>query len=254
MAKNAKTAEKLHSSLTLAKYCSKFSKPGFNCTWTVSFQIFRLDSEKPEKSKIRLLTSAGSWKKQENARKTCSSALWTTPKAVTVWDHNKLWEILQVMGTPAHLSCLQRTLYAGRESTVRTGHGPKYSFQIGKGVCQGCILSPCFFNWYAEDIMRNAGLDEAQDGIKTGEKYQPPQIYKWHHPYGRKQRGIKEPLDDSEIAEWICWLKSQHSKKSDHGIWSHHFVAYKRGNSGKSDRLYPLELQNLCRWWLQLWN
>ena len=108
--------------------------------------MFQLDSEKPEESKIRLPTSAGSWKKQENARKTSTSALWTMPKALTVQDHNKLWKILQVMGTPAHLTCLQRTLYVGRESTVRTGHGPKDSFQIGKGVRQGCMLSPCFFN------------------------------------------------------------------------------------------------------------
>ena len=82
-------------------------------------------------------------------------------------DHNKLWRILQEMGTPDCLTCLLRNLYAGQEATVRTGHGTRDWFQIGKGVRQGCILSPCLFNLYAEYIMRNAGLDEAQAGIKV---------------------------------------------------------------------------------------
>ena len=81
-------------------------------------------------------------------------------------DHNNLWKILQEMGTPDHLTCFLRNLYAGQEATVRTGHRRTDWFQIGKGVCQGCILSPCLFNSYAEYIMKNAGLDEAQAGIK----------------------------------------------------------------------------------------
>ena len=80
-------------------------------------------------------------------------------------DHNKLWKILKEMGIPDHLTCLLRNLYAGQEATVRTGHGTDW-FQIGKGAHQGCILSPCLFNFYAEYIMRNAGLDEAQAKIK----------------------------------------------------------------------------------------
>ena len=80
-------------------------------------------------------------------------------------DHNKLWEILKEMGIPDHLTCLLRNLYASQKATVRTGHGTTYWFQIGKGVRQGCILSPCLFNLYAEYIMRNAGLDEEQTGI-----------------------------------------------------------------------------------------
>ena len=82
-------------------------------------------------------------------------------------DHNKLWKILQEMGIPDYLTFLLRNLYAGQEATVRTGHGTTDWFQIGKGVCQGCILSPCLFNLYAEYIMRNTGLEEAQAGIKT---------------------------------------------------------------------------------------
>ena len=86
-------------------------------------------------------------------------------KAFDCVDHNKLWEILKEMGIPDHLICLLRNLYAGQEVTVRTGHGITDWFQIGKGVCQGCILSLCLFNLYAEYIMRNAGLEEAQAGI-----------------------------------------------------------------------------------------
>ena len=81
-------------------------------------------------------------------------------------DHNKLWRILKEMGIPDHLTCLLRNLFAGQEATVRTGHGTTDWFQIGKGVCQGCILSPCLFNIYAEYIMRIAWLEEAQAGIK----------------------------------------------------------------------------------------
>ena len=85
-------------------------------------------------------------------------------------DHNKLWEILKEMGIPDHLTCLLRNLYAGQKATVRTGHGTTDWFQIGKGVGQGCILSPCLFNLYAEYIMRNTGLEEAQAGIKIARR------------------------------------------------------------------------------------
>ena len=85
-------------------------------------------------------------------------------------DHNKLWEILQEMGIPDHLTCLLRNLYAGQEATVRTGHGITDWFQIGKGVHQGCILSPCLLSLYAEYIMRNAGLKETQAGIKIARR------------------------------------------------------------------------------------
>ena len=81
-------------------------------------------------------------------------------------DHNKLWTILKEMRIPDHLTCLLRNLYAGQEATVRTGHGTTDWFQTGKGVCQGCILSPCLFNFYAEYLKRNAVLEEAQAGIK----------------------------------------------------------------------------------------
>ena len=85
-------------------------------------------------------------------------------------NHNKLWKILKEMGIPDHLTCLLRNLYAGQEATVRTGHGTTHWFQIGKGVRQGCIVLPCLFNLYAEYIMRSAGLDEAQAGIKIARR------------------------------------------------------------------------------------
>ena len=91
-------------------------------------------------------------------------------KAFDCVDHNKLWKILKEMGIPDHLTCLLRNLYSGQEATVRTGHGTTDWFQIGKGVCQGCILSPCLFNLYAEYITRNAELEETQAGIKIAER------------------------------------------------------------------------------------
>ena len=127
--------------------------------------MFKLVLEKAEEPEIKLPTSAGSWKKQENSRKTSISALLTMPKPLTV-DHNKLWEILKEMGIPDHLTCVLRNLYAGQEATVRTGHGTTDWFQIGKGVYQGCILSPCLFNLYPEYVMRIIGLKEAQAGFK----------------------------------------------------------------------------------------
>ena len=91
-------------------------------------------------------------------------------KAFDCVDHNKLWKILKILKIPDHLTCLLRNLYADQEATVRTGHGTTDWFQIGKGVCQGCILSPCLFNLYAKYITRNAGLEEAQAGIKIARR------------------------------------------------------------------------------------
>ena len=134
-------------------------------TWTVNFQMFKLVLEKAELPEIKLPTSAGSLKKQESSRKTSMSAL-LTARAFECVVRNKLWKILKEMSIPDHLTCLLRNLYAGQEATVRTGHGTANWFQIRKGVCQGCILSPCLFNLYAEYIMRSAGLEEAQAGIR----------------------------------------------------------------------------------------
>ena len=129
MPKNAQTTAQLHSSHTLVKSCSKFSKPGFSNMWTVNFQMFKLVLEKAEGREIKLPTSAGSWKKQESSRKTSISALLIMPKPLTVWITIN-WEILQEMGILDHLTCLLRNVYAGQKATVRTRHGTTDWFHV----------------------------------------------------------------------------------------------------------------------------
>ena len=128
----------------------------------MNFQIFRLDLEKAEEPEIKLPTSIGSSKKHKSSR----NMYHCFTDYVKAFGHNKLWKILKEMGIPDHFNCFLRNLYAGQEARVRTRHGTIDWFQIGKRVCQGCILSPCLLNFYAEYIMRNARLDEAQAGIK----------------------------------------------------------------------------------------
>ena len=130
--------------------------------------MFKLVLEKAEEPEIKLPTSAGSLKIQGSSRrkKKIYFCVIDCAKAFDYMDHNKLWKILKEMGLSDHLTCLLRNLYVGQEATVRTGHETTCWFQIGIGVRQGCILSPCLFNLCAEYIMRNAGLEEAQTGIK----------------------------------------------------------------------------------------
>ena len=146
------------------------------------------------------------------------------------------------MGIPDHLTYLLRNLYAGQEATVRTGHGTTDWFQIRKGVRQGCILPLCLFNFYAENIMRNAGLEETQAGIKIS---------------GRNINNLRYADDTTLMAESEEELKSllikvkegsekvQHSENEDHGIWSHHFMGNRWGNSVG---LNFGGLQNHCIW------
>ena len=136
----------------------------------MNFQMFKLYLEKGEGPQLKLSTSVGLLKNQE-FQKNIYFCFIDYAKALDCVDLNKLKKILQEMGIPDHLTCLLRNLYAGQEATVRTGPGTTDWFQIGKGVCQGCILSPCLFNLYAEYIMRNTGLDEAQIGIKIDRRY-----------------------------------------------------------------------------------
>ena len=122
--------------------------------------MFKLDLEKAEEPGSKLPTSAESSKKQESSRKNIYFSFTDYVKAFDCVDHNKVLENVQEMGIPKHLTCLLRNLYAGQKATVRTGHETTDWFQIGKGGHQGCILSPCLFNFYAEYIMRNAGLEK----------------------------------------------------------------------------------------------
>ena len=127
--------------------------------------MLKLGLEKAEEPQIKLSTSAVS-SKSKRVPEIIYFCFIDFAKALYCVDHNKLWNILKEMGIPDHPTCFLRNLYAGQEATVRTGHGPTDWFQIGKGARQGCILSPCLFNLCAEYIMRNAGLEEAQAGIK----------------------------------------------------------------------------------------
>ena len=125
--------------------------------------MFKLVLEKAEEPETKLPTSAGSWKKQENSRKTSTSASLTTLKPLTVWITTNCGKFFKRWDYQTdHVTCLLRNLYAGQEATVRSRHGTTDWFQIGKGVRQGCTLSPCLFNLHAEYIMRNAELDETQ--------------------------------------------------------------------------------------------
>ena len=134
--------------------------------------MFKLVLEKAEEPEIKLPTSAGSSKKQESSRKKKKIyfCFIDYAKAFDCVDHNKLWKILKEKGIPDHLTCLLRNLYAGQEATVRARHGTTDWFQIGKRVCQGCIVSPCLFNLYADYITRKSRLEEAQAGIKIARR------------------------------------------------------------------------------------
>ena len=138
----------------IVKWCLKFSKSGFNNTWTVNFQMFKLVLEKAEKPEIKLPISAGPWKKQES-RKTSISALLTIPKPLTMWITINCGKLERDGNTRPSDLPPEKPIHRS-ETTVRTGHGTTDWFQIRKGVRQSCILSPCLFNLYAEYIMRNA--------------------------------------------------------------------------------------------------
>ena len=195
--------------------------------------MFKLGTEKAEEPEIKLLTSAGS-SKNKSSRKISISAI-DYAKAFDCVDHNNLWKILKEMGIPDHLTCLLRNLYASQEATVRTGHGTTDWFQIGKAVRQGCVLSPCLFNLYAEYIMRNAGLEEAQAGLKIA---------------GRNINNLRYADDTTLMAESEEELKSllmkvkeesenfslklsiQKTKIMASGLFQ--FMANRWGNSGNS--------------------
>ena len=169
-------------------------------------------------------------------------------KAFDCVDHNKLWKILNEMGIPDHLTRLLRNLYAGQEATVRTGHRTRDWFQTGKGVCQGCILSPCLFNLYAEYIMRNGGLEEAQAGIKIA---------------GRNINNLRYADDTTlmaEIEELKSLLMKMKEESENVGLNLNiqkikivasgliYFLENRWGNNGNSERLFFFGLQNHYRW------
>ena len=210
--------------------------------------MFKLDLEKAEEPEIKLPTSAGSSKKQKSFQKNIYFCFIDYAKAFDCGDHNKLWKILKETGIPDHLTCLLRNLCAGKEATVRTGHETTDWFQIRKGVRQGYMLSPCLFNLYAEYIMRNAGLEEAQAGIKIA---------------GRNTNNLRYandsiPMAESEELKSLLMKVKEESEKvglklniqktkimesSPITSWQ-----IRWGNYGNSDRLYFFGLQDHCRW------
>ena len=169
-------------------------------------------------------------------------------------DHNKLWKILKEMGIPDHLTCLLRNVYEGQEETVRTGLGIADWFKIGKGIPQGGILLPCLFNLYAEYIMWNVRLNEAQAGINIAGRninnlrYTDDIILMAKRGEELKSllMKVKEESEKFGLNSTFKKLGSWHLLPSLHGKWW--------GNNGNGDRLYFLGLQNHCRWWLQPWN
>ena len=166
--------------------------------------------------------------------------LYWLSKAFDCVDHNKLWKILQEMGIPDHQTCLLRNLYAGQEATVRTGHGTRDWFQMGKGVRQGCMLSPCLLNFYAEYIMRNTGLEKPQAGIKIARRNINNLRYADDTTLMAESEEELKSFLMKVRGEWKTWLKAQHSENEDDGIWSHHFMGNRWGNSETNIRLYFL--------------
>ena len=169
-------------------------------------------------------------------------------KAFDCVEHKKLWKILKEMGIPDHLTCLLRNLYAVQEATARTGHGTPDWFQIGKEV-QGCILSPCLFNFYAEYIMRNTGLEEAQAGIKIARRntnnlrYADDTTFMAESEEEFKSRLIKVKEESEKVGLKLNIQKTKIMASSPITSW-----AIDGGNCGNSVRLYLWGLQNHCRW------
>ena len=173
--------------------------------------MFKLDLEKAEEPEIKLPTSAGSSKKQEESQKNIYFCFIDYAKAFDCVDHNKLWRVLKEMGLPDHLTCLLRNLYADQKATVTTGHGTTDRFQIRKGVRQGCILSPCLFNFYTEYNIRNVRLDEVQAEIKIA---------------GRNINNLRYADDTTHTAESEKELKSllmRMKEKSENTVLKLHF-------------------------------
>ena len=172
--------------------------------------MFKPDLEKADAPEIKLPISIRSSKKAREFQKNICFIDYA--KAFDCVDHNKLWKILKGMGIPDHFTCLLRNLYAGQEATVRTRHGTTDWFQIGKEVCQGCILSPCLFNLHAEYIMRHAGLDEAQAGLKIARRNISNHRYADDTTLMAESEEELKSLLKKVRREWKSWLKSQHSE------------------------------------------
>ena len=175
----------------------------------MNFQMFKLVLEKAGGTRDQIVNIRWIMEKAREFQKNIYFCFIGYAKAFDCVDHNKLCKILKEMGISNHLICLLRNLYAGQEATVRTGHGTRDWFQIGKGVCQGCILSPCLFNLYAEYIMRNTGLEEAQAGMKIAGKDINNLIYAYDTTFmSESEEELKSLLMKvKEESEKFCFSK-----------------------------------------------
>ena len=174
--------------------------------------MFKLVLEKAEKPEIKLTTLLDH-RKSKRVPKNIYFCLIDYAKAFDCVDHNKLWKILKEMGIPDHLTCLLRNLYAGQEATVRTGRETTDWFQIGKRVCQVCILSPCLFNLYAEYIMRIAGLEKAEAGVKiTGRNINSLSYADDTTLMAESEEELKSLLMKVKEESEKSWVKAQHSE------------------------------------------
>ena len=251
--KNVQTMAKFHSSHTLAKQCSKFSKLGFNSMWTMNFQVFKPYLEKEEKAEINCQHPLDHRKTRE-FQKNIYFYFTDNAKSFDCVDHKTLWKFHKEMGIPDHLTCFLRNVYESQEAILRTRYGTKDWFQIWKGVWQGCILSPCLFKLYAEYIMWNARLDEAQAGIKIA---------------GRNINNLRYADDTTLIAASKEELKSLLVKVKEESEKPGLKLNIQKtkimvagaitswqidGKTTETVSLYLLGLQNHCRWWLQPWN
>ena len=203
--------------------------------------------EKAEEPEVKLLTSIGS-SKRKCSDKACFIDYAKTFDCVY---HNKLWKILKRMVIPDRLTCLLRNLYAGQEATVRTEHGKTDWFQIGKRVRQGCILLPCLFNLYTECIMQNAGLVEAQAGIKIARRninnlrYADDNTLMAESEEELKRLLMKVKEESEKVGLKLNIQKTKIMASGSITSWQ---IDGNSGNNGSSDRLYFSGLQNHCRW------
>ena len=183
------------------------------------------------------------WIIEKNSREFQKNiALLTTPKSVTV-NHNKLWNILKEMGLSDHITCLLRNLYAGQEATVRTGDGTSDRFKIGKGVCQGCILSPCLFNLYVDYIMRNAGMNESQAGSRLlGEISITSDIQMTPSLWQKVKKNYEVKEESKKVGLKLNIQKMKIMASGPITSWEID------GETVETVRLYFLGLQNHCRW------
>ena len=247
MPKNAQTTAQLHTSKVMLKILQARLQQYVNR----ELPDVQADFRKDRGTRNQIANICWIIKKAREFQKNIYFCFIDYAKAFDCVDHNRLWKILQEMGISDHLTCLLRNLYASQEATVRTGHGTTDWFQIGKGVRQGCILSPCLFNLYAEYIIRNSGLDEAQARIKIAGRNINNLIYADNTTFmAESEEELKSlMMKVKEESEKVgLKLNIQKTKIMASGPITSWQVD---GETMEIVRDYFLCLQNHCRWWLQ---